>query len=129
MIVELPDSMPHAKIDRLSLRKVLINLLSNASKFSPAGSCITLRLKADSEAFTVEVMDEGTGILEDEQERIFQPYFRLEQDRQKFHGLGLGLAVARQVVEAHGGTIWVTSKPGCGSSFFFTIPVETTKQS
>ena len=72
----------------------------------------------------VEVHDEGIGVSPEESLRIFQPYHRVEQDRLKFPGLGLGLAVAKQIVEAHGGKIWVVSRPTEGSNFCFIIPVK-----
>jgi two-component system, OmpR family, aerobic respiration control sensor histidine kinase ArcB len=70
------------------------------------------------------VRDNGIGISADEQERLFQPYHRVEQDRQRFPGIGLGLAVAKQIVEAHNGKIWLTSETGSGSTFGFKIPVK-----
>jgi len=113
-----------AVIDRSRLEQVIINLLSNASKFSPAGSNISLDVSKTDALLKVEVKDFGIGISLEEQKRLFQPYHRVEQDRQKFPGIGLGLAVCKQIIEAHKGQIWVTSQPGAGSTFGFSIPVK-----
>jgi signal transduction histidine kinase len=106
------------------LEQVLSNLLSNACKFSPDEGRIGLKVEIQGEELLVEVSDDGIGISEEEQSRLFQPYHRVEQDRQKFPGIGLGLAVAKQIVEAHGGKIWLVSEPGKGSIFSFTIPLK-----
>jgi len=103
---------------------VLINLLSNATKFSPENSSITVRARAEGSELVVEVEDHGTGLSEEEQERVFKPYHRVEQDRQRFTGLGLGLAISKQIVEAHGGRIRVESQLGRGSTFSFSLPVK-----
>jgi PAS domain S-box-containing protein len=125
--VEIASELPEAEIDQSRLEQVIVNLLSNASKFSPAGGRVTFRAKTQDENLRVEVQDEGIGISTEEAGRIFQPYHRVEQDRLKFPGLGLGLAVAKQIVEAHGGKIWVASELNRGSTFCFTIPLNHRK--
>jgi len=124
IILDTPQSLPVIEADRSRLEQVLINLLSNATKFSPEDSSITVRAKAEGSELVVEVEDRGTGLSEEEQERVFKPYHRVEQDRQRFAGLGLGLAVSKQIVEAHGGRIWVESQLGSGSTFSFSLPVK-----
>jgi PAS domain S-box-containing protein len=124
LIIEIAGDLPVAEIDRSRLEQVIINLLSNASKFSPEKGNISFRARKQNDEILVEVQDEGIGISPEESKRIFQPYHRVEQDRLKFPGLGLGLAVAKQIVEAHGGQIWVISKPEQGSTFCFTVPVK-----
>jgi signal transduction histidine kinase len=106
------------------MEQVIINLLSNASKFSPERGTIYFLATIDQNSFVIEVRDEGIGISAEEQARLFQPYHRVEQDRQKFPGIGLGLAVAKQIVEAHGGKIWVTSEAEKGSTFTVEIPLK-----
>jgi PAS domain S-box-containing protein len=119
----IPEGLPEIDIDQSRIEQVLINLLSNASKFAP-DSDISLEISADSEALQFSVTDKGIGISAEEQAKIFQPYHRVEQDRQKFPGIGLGLTVCKQIVEAHGGKIGVTSEPGQGSTFSFRLPLK-----
>jgi signal transduction histidine kinase len=78
---------------------------------------------ADDFTASLQVSDRGMGIAEDEQAKLFEPYFRTEQDRQRFPGLGLGLAVSKQIVEAHGGHITVESVVGVGSTFTAVLPL------
>ncbi len=122
IILELPRRLPAIEADCSRLEQVLTNLLSNASKFSPEGGTITMRARAKESEVVVEVEDKGSGLSEDEQERIFKPYHRVEQDRQRFPGLGLGLAISKHIVEAHGGRIWVESQLGSGGKFSFSLP-------
>jgi PAS domain S-box-containing protein len=122
--LELPDSLPQAIIDPYRLEQVLINLLSNASKFSPEKSTISFKAACSGKELAISVRDQGIGITQEEQSRLFQPYHRVEQDRLKFPGLGLGLAIAKQIVEAHGGTIWVESALSKGSVFTVRIPIK-----
>jgi signal transduction histidine kinase len=124
LVFELHGNLPIAEIDPSRLEQVLINLLSNASKFSEVNGEIFFRADAVDETVLFEVRDNGIGISADEQARLFQPYHRVEQDRQRFPGIGLGLAVAKQIVEAHNGKIWLTSEIGQGSTFSFMIPVK-----
>jgi signal transduction histidine kinase len=122
--VEYTENLPPVEADAERLRQVLLNLLSNASKFSPQNSTITLRVHLKDQSLFVEVIDKGLGISAEEQSRLFQPYHRVEQDRQKFPGIGLGLAVCKQIIEAHQGKIWVNSQLEKGSTFSFTIPLK-----
>ncbi len=120
--LNLPQRLPSVSGDRPRLEQVLTNLLSNATKFSPEGGNITIRARAKGSKVMIEVEDRGDGLSPEEQKRIFQPYHRVEQDRQRFAGLGLGLAICKQIVTAHGGKIWVESRVGHGSKFIFTLP-------
>jgi len=121
IILDLPQRLPPVSGDRPRLEQVLTNLLSNATKFSPEGGSITIRAMAKGSKVVIEVEDRGNGLSPEEQERIFQPYHRVEQDRQRFAGLGLGLAICKQIVEAHKGRIWVESQLGHGSKFSFSL--------
>jgi PAS domain S-box-containing protein len=111
------------RIDPARLKLVLFNLLSNASKFNPQNGEILVNAARRDHKFCLDVSDKGAGLSKEEQKRLFQPYHRVEQDRQKFPGLGLGLAICRQIIEAHGGKIWVTSQVNQGSTFSFYIPL------
>ncbi|MFC2060523.1 ATP-binding protein [Chloroflexota bacterium] len=121
--IDLPRNLPKIMGDNSRLEQVILNLLSNASKFSPEGSCITVKARVKRGELFVQVIDQGIGLSPEEQERIFKPYHRVEQDRQHFSGLGLGLSIARQIVEAHGGKIYVESQFGKGSTFSFSLPL------
>jgi PAS domain S-box-containing protein len=123
--VEIADDFKTAEIDPSRLEQVIINLLSNASKFSPQNGRISFKARIQVDHLRVEISDEGIGITPEESQRIFQPYHRVEQDRLKFPGLGLGLAVAKQIVEAHGGKIWVDSQLDHGSTFIFVVPLKS----
>jgi signal transduction histidine kinase len=100
-----------------------MNLLNNAFKFTPSGGQITLEARQDGANLVVEVRDTGPGISDEDQMRLFSPYFRRVEDRERLSGLGLGLALSKKLVELHGGKIWVKSKKGEGSTFSFSIPL------
>jgi PAS domain S-box-containing protein len=124
LILELPSSLPLAWADEGRMRQVVLNLMSNASKFTPEGGKIVLRARKDGADLVVEVQDTGRGITAEEQQRLFEPYHRLESDREHLSGLGLGLALCKTLVELHGGRIWVQSQAGKGSTFGFSVPLE-----
>ena len=123
LTLEMESSLPLVKADRGRLEQVLYNLLSNASKFTPEGGKITLRAESGENEVVISVSDTGPGIPEEERERLFEPYQRGWADRQKLPGLGLGLALSKKLVELHGGRMWVESKVGEGSTFYFTLPI------
>jgi signal transduction histidine kinase len=125
--MDLPPSLPIIRGDGPRLEQVVLNLMTNAAKFTPEGGNITLRARQSGGELLVEVQDDGIGIAKEEQAKLFKPYSRLNADRQRHPGLGLGLALAKQVVELHGGKIWVGSEPGKGSTFSFSLPLGTRK--
>ena len=125
LVVDIPDVLPHMYVDSDKLQQVLINLLHNAYKFTAAGT-VQVCATACPESVTVTVADTGTGIPADEQEHIFEKFHKSRtgdtvDSRDK--GTGLGLAICREIIQHYGGTIWVESSPGAGSSFSFTLPV------
>ena len=120
--MNLPDSLPIIHGDGPRLEQVMLNLMTNAHKFTPKGGHINLKVYQQDSGLVIEVQDDGIGIPEDKQASLFKPYSRIGSDRQSHPGLGLGLALAKQVVELHGGKIWVTSQPGKGSTFSFFLP-------
>jgi PAS domain S-box-containing protein len=124
IIEEIPEKLAEAEIDAYRLELVMVNLLSNASKFSPDHATICLKAITDNSFLQVDVQDCGPGIPPELQNKLFLPYHRVEQDRQQFPGIGLGLAVAKQIIEAHGGNLWLESQPGRGSTFSFRIPLK-----
>ncbi|MEA2086381.1 MAG: HAMP domain-containing sensor histidine kinase, partial [Chloroflexota bacterium] len=123
LTLDLPPSVPMVNADWQRLEQVMFNLVTNAIKFTGEGGKIQVRLLKKGSELVVEVEDNGIGITEEEQARIFMPYYRVEADRPRFPGLGLGLALSKQLVELHGGRIWVRSKPGKGSTFAFSLPI------
>jgi len=125
--MNLPASLPIIHGDGQRLEQVMLNLMTNATKFTPKGGDITLRARKRDTELIIEVQDTGIGIAKDEQSRLFKPYSRLHADRQHHPGLGLGLALAKQVVELHGGKIWVESEQGKGSTFSFSLPLNARK--
>ena len=123
---ELTAAIPAAAImvhgDAMRLGQVLSNLLSNAVKYSPRAGPITITLEADDELAILAVADQGIGIQPAEHEQIFEPFRRTGASRELVPGVGLGLSIARRIVQAHGGRIEITSKPGCGSTFRVCLP-------
>ena len=126
--VELPETLSSPWADSDRLRQVTQNLLVNATKFTPEGGTITLRAKEENGSIVVEVQDTGYGIPEEEQRRLFRPYHRQTGDREHLSGLGLGLALCKNLVQLHGGRIWVRSQEGKGSTFSFSIPINSRAQ-
>jgi PAS domain S-box-containing protein len=119
----LPDGPLSINADPLRVERILYNLLDNATKYSPAGSRIRVSATSEPERLVISVSDKGRGLSLDEQSRLFSPFQRLENNRpDRTRGAGLGLMVCRRLVEAHGGEIWVKSKRGRGSTFFFSLP-------
>jgi len=122
--VEVAENLPMVNLDQSRLGQVLANLLSNASKYSLEGGRILLTASQHEDKLLIAVKDEGIGISKEDQAILFQPYQRLGKEKTRIQGLGLGLMVVKHIVEAHGGQIWVTSEPGQGSTFSFTIPMK-----
>jgi len=112
--------------DARRVEEVLTNLLQNAIKYTPAGGDITVRIEQRETDALVEVIDQGIGIAPEEQARVFDRFYRApgagERLHRGHHGLGLGLYIARELVERHGGRIGVRSSPSRGSTFWFTLP-------
>ncbi len=125
LALELPPSLPTIQVDLDRFTQVIQNILNNALKFTPKGGTIFVRGKVDGANLVVEVQDTGRGLSKQEQEQLFDPYHRLPRDRERFSGLGLGLALAKSFVTLHGGQIWVKSKRGAGSTFGFSVPLES----
>lgn len=120
----LNENLPDVNGDEDRLEQVLINLMDNAIKYTPPGGNIQISCEQEDGFLKVSVKDTGPGIPEGERERVFERFYRVETDRStSTGGRGLGLSIAKHIVEAHGGAIWVESALGKGSTFCFTIPV------
>jgi PAS domain S-box-containing protein len=115
--------LPRIYADQSRLEQVIVNLLSNASKYSPQKSSIGITAMIKNNKFVVEVKDEGIGIDREDLGKMFQAYHRVGKSG-NVPGTGLGLYIAKQIVKAHGGKIWVTSQLDKGSTFSISIPVE-----
>ena len=126
--VDVPSDLPRGRGDERRLTQVLLNLVSNAIKFTEAGS-VTIRAKVEDGSFQVAVTDTGVGIAPEHRERIFEEFQQVDtSSTRRKGGTGLGLAIARRIVELHGGRIWVESTPGQGSTFAFTLPLRVGAQ-
>ena len=125
LILELPPSLPMVRADESRLWQVLLNLIGNASKFTPEGGKITLRAREKAGSIVVEVQDTGPGIAKENQERLFESYYQIKTEGQRSKGLGLGLALCKKLIELHKGQIWVESQVGKGSTFGFSVPLAT----
>lgn len=119
-----PD-LPSLMIDRTRIRQVLLNLLSNAAKFTDQGY-IEVAVQRSGEMVVVQVKDTGIGIPHEKQQLVFEEFRQAEEGSDRmYQGTGLGLAICRRLVELHGGRIWVESEPGAGATFSFTLPLPT----
>jgi two-component system, OmpR family, sensor histidine kinase KdpD len=121
--VTLPTDLPPLPIDAVLIEQVLINLLENALKYTPPGSPISISASGDGSGVQVEVADRGPGVLERERSLIFDKFYRSKPDVSD-GGAGLGLAICRGIVEAHGGKIWVEARQPAGASFRFWLPID-----
>jgi len=123
--VKIPDNLPPIKMDVARISEVLVHLLENASKYSPPGTPIHVvaELRLGGEVVT-SVADHGPGIDDIEQDMIFEKFYRGRSQRSSIQGTGMGLAIAKAIIELHGGTIGVRSQVGRGSVFFFTLHAE-----
>jgi two-component system sensor histidine kinase KdpD len=118
---KVPTDLPLVPMDDVLVEQVLVNLLDNALKYTPAGSPIEVIATATDETLTIEVADHGPGLPAGMEERVFDKFYRGEPVGAR--GAGLGLAICRGVVRAHGGRIWAHNLPGGGVAFLFTLPV------
>lgn len=116
--LDVPRTIGVIEADGLKVRQVVVNLLANAVKFTPRGGRIVVRARSLGDAVRVSVEDTGIGIAPEDRERIFEKF----HSARSVEGTGLGLPLARQFIERHGGTLWVTSTPGRGSTFTFELP-------
>jgi signal transduction histidine kinase len=117
----IAEALPAVHADRDRIHQVLSNLVGNALKFTPVNGTVTLEAEAAPGEVRCCVRDTGPGLTEEQMERIFDPFWQAEKTARL--GFGLGLKIARCIVEAHGGTMTVESTPGSGSAFTFTLPV------
>jgi signal transduction histidine kinase len=124
---EMPEDLPPAFADRERVHQVLFNLVDNAVRHTPSGGAVTVSAHRHDGSVEVEVHDTGVGIPAEHIPRLFERFYRVDTSRSRDDdgGTGIGLAIARSVVEAHGGQIHAASEPGRGSTFTFELPVAT----
>ena len=120
--IDVPRDLPLVLIDAGRIHQVVTNIVHNAIKFTLPGGHIHITAHADDEFVTLSVQDTGIGISTHDRPRIFERFFKTDRSR-AVGGTGLGLAIAKHLVQAHGGTIWVESVEGKGSTFSFTLPI------
>ena len=121
--MDLLDELPLVLADRTVLRRVLCSLVENAIKYTPEGGRITVAASAQTDEVTIEVTDTGRGILAEDLPHIFDKFYRVKGTQQR--GSGLGLTIARKIVEEHEGTIGISSEVGRGTSVTIEIPCHT----
>ena len=111
------------RADERKVKQALLNVLSNALKFTPEGGRIDVRAAMHEDRAEISVTDTGVGIAPEDQEAVFEEFRQVGTADKKVEGTGLGLALSRKFIELHGGRIWVESQIGHGSTFTFTLPV------
>ncbi|GAB6035758.1 hypothetical protein JCM15519_03170 [Fundidesulfovibrio butyratiphilus] len=130
LTTHVAPEIPSVMADTEHLRQALLNLIGNAVKFSEPGQSVdvSLQLADGGNQLLFSIVDSGPGIEENEQPLVFNKYYRGESMKKSVDGIGLGLSIAKNIVEAHGGKIWLSSRAGRGSTFFFTIPITRENQ-
>ncbi|MCK6628840.1 MAG: ATP-binding protein [Anaerolineae bacterium] len=121
--LDIPENLPPVFCDRTRIREVLLNLLSNAGRFTERGG-VRLRVWLEGNEVVVSVADSGPGIAAKDLHKVFQPFQQLDSSIRRRHGgTGLGLTISERFIQLHGGKIWVESQEGCGTTFFFSLPM------
>jgi len=122
--VDCPPDLPPIKGDSEKLHQVMINLLSNACKYSPPGSAVVVSASRSEEMIVIAVKDEGIGIPPEMRDKVFERFYRIDNsDRRMVGGTGLGLALVKDIIDAHGGRIWVEGRAPKGSAIYFSLPI------
>lgn len=121
----VPENLPAVRVDAELIQIVIAHLLDNAFKYSPPRSPVAIAAHVDGDRVIIDVADQGHGITKEEQEQVFRKFYRGKSD-QHLRGTGMGLAIAREIMHAHGEEIWVSSELGRGTTFSFSLPI--TKQ-
>ncbi|MDI6641859.1 MAG: HAMP domain-containing sensor histidine kinase [Elusimicrobiota bacterium] len=120
------NNIPKVELDSVRIQQVLTNLIDNGWKYSPTGSKITVSIRNESKLVVVTVSDEGPGIPDRELQNVFRAFYQVTTYTESPEGFGLGLDISKKIIEAHGGKIWVSSEECRGTTFAFSLPVEST---
>ncbi|MBE0476379.1 MAG: response regulator [Coriobacteriia bacterium] len=124
LVVKLPEDLPKAAGDRDRIGQVMMNLISNAIKYSPGGGTVTVRVRKDRDRIITSVTDTGIGISKKDQKKLFSKFYRVDSSlTREIGGTGLGLSICKSIVELQGGRIWARSEEGEGSTFSFALPI------
>jgi signal transduction histidine kinase len=126
---DVDERLGMIEADERKVKQVLLNLLSNALKFTPEGGRIDVRARVRDGAAEISVTDTGVGIAPEDQQAVFEEFRQVGATVKKAEGTGLGLAISRKFIELHGGSIWVESTLGSGSTFTFSLPLRRAKAS
>jgi two-component system phosphate regulon sensor histidine kinase PhoR len=132
LVIEVPTGLPSVRGDDARIGQVVVNLVHNAIKFSGEGGgrdIVTVRVRKEDGELVVSVEDHGIGIPKADQARIFERFYKVDRARVRGGGTGLGLSIARNVLQQHGGRIWVESTEGIGSTFSFALPIQVALES
>ena len=128
-LIDFPNQFPIIDADPHRVEQVLRNLLDNAIKYSPQGGLVVVRGQLGKDEVIISVADQGVGIAPEHLNRLFEKFFRVESGLGRHVvGSGLGLPIARTIVESHGGRIWAESQVGEGTTLYFTIPLRGPSQ-
>jgi signal transduction histidine kinase len=119
--VDVPETLPRVDVDPEFIGILISQFLNNAVQYTPPGSPLTIGAHAEGDEVVVGIQDQGPGISEPEQHQIFEKFYRGKENRERIPGTGMGLTIAREIVRAHQGRIWVESQPGKGSKFSFSV--------
>jgi signal transduction histidine kinase len=120
--IDIPEGLPPVKADGEKITWVILQLLDNAIKFTPKGGCVSIAAQAEDSLVTIRVIDTGIGIPKERFDELFEPFHQLDSsERRKYGGTGLGLALVKKIIDAHGSTIKVKSEVGIGSQFEFSL--------
>jgi PAS domain S-box-containing protein len=123
LVLEVADGLPDIMLDKEKLKEVMINLISNAIKYSPQGGDVNLRMRMDESNLRIEVQDHGIGIAKEHQSKLFEAFYRVDSSHTAaIPGTGLGLTIVKAITEHHGGRCWFESEVGKGTTFFLLIP-------
>jgi signal transduction histidine kinase len=129
LVFDLPDEAPPIWADPLRISQILLNLVSNAIKFTEEGTVTMAAKPIEGNLMQVSVTDTGIGIPDDKFDLVFEHFRQVDsRTNRKFQGTGMGLAIARQLAELHGGRMWLESAVGEGTTFYFSIPIATKEQ-
>jgi two-component system sensor histidine kinase KdpD len=124
ILTKLPPETTLIPLDPILIEQVLVNLVENAVKYSPAGRSIQISAIAEPEQVRIEVLDHGKGFAPGEEDQVFEKFYRGALANRADRGAGLGLAICRAIVKSHGGKIWAANHPDGGARVTFTLPIE-----
>jgi two-component system sensor histidine kinase KdpD len=122
VVIQLPADLPLVRIDALLMERVFFNLLENAVKYTPEETPVEISGWITQQELMLEVADRGPGLAPGDEELVFEKFYQASVGSAR--GVGLGLTICRSIIEAHGGRIWAANRPGGGSTFRFTLPLE-----